>query len=111
MNSNDSSEVDLEVTIRPDESSILNEFQSYMQEKNTPRKSRPLTWWAVNHCKYPHLADLARKYLSAPMASIASEREFKIAKRVTTNRYNLKPGNVEQLLFLKYNLGMTDFKY
>jgi hypothetical protein len=45
------------------------------------------------------------------MASIVSEREFKIAKRVTTNQYNLKPENVEKLLFLKYNLRMIDFKY
>ena len=51
------------------------------------------------------------KFLSAPMGSIASEREFKIAKRVTQGRYNLKPENVQKLLFLKYNLILRMLNY
>ena len=45
------------------------------------------------------------------MGSVASEREFKIAKRVTTNRGTLKPGNVEKLLFMKYNLRLMNYNY
>ena len=59
---------------RSDSFRFLNELNSYLQESNTPRNSWPVTWWGVNHSKYPHLAVLARRYLSAPMASIASER-------------------------------------
>ena len=50
-------------------------------------------------------------HVIAPMGSVASEREFKIAKRVTTNRGTLKPGNVEKLLFMKYNLRLMNYKY
>ena len=46
------------------------------------------------------------KVLAAVKGIVASEREFKIAKRVTQGRYNLKPENVQKLLFLKYNLRM-----
>jgi len=102
---------DPEVTIRPDESSVLNEFQSFFQETNIPRNADAFRWWCSNQDKYPHLALLARRYLSAPMASIASEREFKVSKRITVNRWNLKPGNVEVLLFLKFNLRMVNYKY
>ena len=34
---------------------------------------------------------------------------FNVAKRVTTGRYNLKPSNVQKLLFLKYNLRMLNY--
>ena len=50
--------------------------------------------------------------LSAPMGSIASEREFKIAKRVIQVRYNLKPENVQKLLlFLKYKYNLRMFLF
>ena len=89
---------------------ITVEFNAYMREKNMSRGSSPFVWWSANE-KYPHLKTLARRYLCSPMASIASEREFKVAKRVTCNRWSLKPENVEKLLFLKYNLRMCNYKY
>ena len=94
-----------------DVDSITIEVNGYMREKNIDRQSYPFTWWCVNKERYPHLGTLARRYMSAPMGSIASEREFKIAKRVVTNRWSLKPESVERLLFLKYNLRMLDFCY
>ena len=51
--------------------------------------------WTGNKERYPRLAALARKYVSAPMASIASEREFRVAKRVTDNPGALKPSNAQ----------------
>jgi hypothetical protein len=85
------------------------EVTAYLAENNTSRDSCPFTWWKVNQEKYPTLASLGKRFLSAPMGSIASEREFKVAKRVTNGRYNLKPGNVQKLLFLKYNLRMLNY--
>ena len=87
------------------------EIEEYLAEKNLGRTDSPFSYWAGNKKRYPRLAALARKYLSAPMASIASEREFKIAKQVTNNRGTLKPSNVEVLLFLKYNLRMLNYQY
>ena len=74
-----------------------------------PAQSSPYTWWKVNSEKIPILGNLAKRVLSAPLGSIASEREFKIAKRVTTGRFNLKPTNVQKLLFLKDNLRMLNY--
>ena len=62
-----------------------------------------------NKERYPRLGALAYKYLSAPKVSIASEREFKVDKRVTNNRGALNPSNV--LLFLKYHLRMLNYQY
>ena len=45
------------------------------------------------------------------MGSVASEREFKQAKRVISGRYNLKADNVKMLLFLKYNLRMIGYDF
>ena len=36
----------------------------------------PFKWWAVNLKCYPLLSELAKKYVSAPTTSIASERVF-----------------------------------
>lgn len=105
---------DPEITFTGEPSGIRtaqNEVSTYMTEKNIGKDKSPFTWWAANGEKYPRLTELAKCYLSAPMSSIASEREFKIAKRVTTGRWNLKPDNVQKLLFLKYNLRLLGYKY
>ena len=103
---------DPEISFRTDMTcGPIDEFYEYMREKNIPRTNSPFVFWAANKDKYPRLASLSRRYLSAPMGSVASEREFKIAKRVTNNRGGLKPDNVEKLLFLKYNLRMVNYCY
>lgn len=90
--------------------SVQTELSDYMAEADIARDKSPFVWWSANEHKYPNLGRLARRYLSATMGSIASEREFKVAKRVVHGRWNLKAHNVEKLLFLKYNLRMTGYK-
>lgn len=85
------------------------EVTAFLGELNISRSSSPYTWWKANEEKFPILAALAKRFLSAPLGSIASEREFKVAKRVTNGRFNLKPDNVQRLLFLKYNLRMLNY--
>ena len=87
------------------------EFDAYFREPVLQKDKSPFIWWAAREEKYPNLSRLARDYLCSPQSSIASEREFKVAKRVVTGRSQLKPENVEILLFLKYNLRMVDYKY
>ena len=89
---------------------VETELNNYMAENQIARDKSPFVWWSANEHKYPYLGRLARRYLSAPMGSIASEREFKVAKRVVHGRWNLKAENVEKLLFLKYNLRMIGYK-
>ena len=90
---------------------LETELQNYMSEPNIPRNNSPFVWWSANEHRFPNLGQLARRYLSAPMGSVASEREFKGAKRVVTGRWSLKAQNVEKLLFLKYNLRMLGYTF
>ena len=99
---------DPELSIQCSDSADV-EVTAYLNETNISRKSSPYTWWKANSEKFPILCNLAKCFLSAPLGSIASEREFKIAKRVTTGRFNLKPVNVQKLLFFKYNLKMLNY--
>ena len=99
---------DPELSIQCSDSADV-EVTAFLNEPNISRNSSPYTWWKVNSEKFTILCILAKRFLSAPLGSIASEREFKVAKRVTTGRYNLKPSNVQKLLFLKYNLRMLNY--
>ena len=81
------------------------------QESRLNRKLSPFGWWSTNKEKFPTLAKLARRYLPSPMSSVASEREFKQAKRINSGREQLKPKNLEMLLFIKFNLRMVDYDY
>ena len=74
--------------------SSQEEVTAFLSGPVIGRKSSPFTWWKDNQTKFANLAWLARRFLSAPMASIASEGEFKVAKRVVNDRYSLKPDNV-----------------
>ena len=74
--------------------SSQEEVTAFLSGPVIGRKSSPFTWWRNNQTKFPNLACPARRFLSAPMASIASEGEFKVAKRVVNDRYSLKPDNV-----------------
>ena len=79
---------------------IMNNHQEIIidfHQNNLPRHSRdsslfsgekylknssPFIWWSTNYKKYPILRQLAKRYLSAPIGSVPSEREFKQAERV-----------------------------
>lgn len=82
-----------------------NIVSAFMQESLIRTDSDPLQFWKMKEIEMPVLAKLGKKFLSAPMGSVASEREFKVASGITGgDRINLLPENAEKLLFLKYNL-------
>lgn len=54
---------------------------------------------------------VARQYLSAPLSSVASEREFKVGKRIVTDTRNrLLTENVENLIWVYYNQRALGFQ-
>ena len=55
---------------------IKAELDSYLSVAVLDSESNPLDWWAVEHCSYPLLAQLAKKYLCICASSAASERLF-----------------------------------
>ena len=64
-----------------------------------------LHFWKTQCQIFPQLAELALQYLSAPISSVASEREFKVVRDLANgNRTRLKSANVQKLLFLKHNV-------
>ncbi len=81
------------------------EKQQYLQHKNIERHEHPLCCWEQNHFHLPQLQELARKYLCIPGTSVPSERLFsKAGEVVAARRSNLKPCNVDKILFLNKNL-------
>jgi len=54
------------------------ELSAYRQADVIGRVESPTEWWAANAAKYPLLAAQAKRYLSAPPTSVASERVFSV---------------------------------
>ena len=79
--------------------------KAYFNEKRIEIDDDPLAYWKERSVQWPQLAKLAYKYLCAPIGSCASEREFKIAKNMSSDeRVRLLPENIERLLFaIGYN--------
>ncbi|CAK6949708.1 zinc finger BED domain-containing protein 1-like [Scomber scombrus] len=84
---------------------LLQEMQMYETETPLPTDSNPLRWWKMSRAKYPHLAQLARRYLSIPGTSVRAERVFSTAGMIVNKKRSaLDPGNVDRLVFLANNL-------
>ena len=87
-----------------DELSIQDEVKSYFQERLIKRKDDPLCWWKVNGSRFPHLENLAKKYLAIPATSTPSERVFSVAGIVVDKRrVALTPEMIDALVFLNKN--------
>lgn len=85
-----------------------NELDIYLGEQVVQLgRESPDTWWSKNIKRFPNLAKIAQKYLSAPPSSVASERLFSGAGIVYGDKRNrLAPEKAEMLLFIKNNFKM-----
>ena len=87
----------------------IDEVVLYLQQKQIRLKDDPLKWWSVNKTTLPILAQIARKYLSIPAASVPSERLFSDAgNHISARRTRLSPELVNKMLFLKRNSDIFD---
>ncbi|KAJ8358517.1 hypothetical protein SKAU_G00150420 [Synaphobranchus kaupii] len=86
--------------------SLSDMFNEILQESAPNNRSDdPLAYWRNNHGRFPDLAKMARKYLSAPCTSTDSERLFSAAAHVLDEKRNrLHCDKAEKLLFIKKNL-------
>ncbi|XP_076581873.1 E3 SUMO-protein ligase ZBED1-like [Chaetodon auriga] len=84
---------------------LQQEMRMYDAETPIPSDSNPLSWWKTSGTKYPHLARLARRYLSIPGTSVRAERVFSTAGMIVNKKRSaLDPANVDRLVFLANNL-------
>ncbi|MCP4476085.1 MAG: hAT transposon family protein [Gammaproteobacteria bacterium] len=72
----------------------------------------PLDFWKGNEAKFPILARIAKKYLSAVPSSVPSERTFSKASLIyTSNRKRLHDDKADKLITIKSNLEKLNFNY
>uniref|UniRef100_A0A8C9Z4Z2 BED-type domain-containing protein n=1 Tax=Sander lucioperca TaxID=283035 RepID=A0A8C9Z4Z2_SANLU len=84
---------------------LEQEMLIYESETPLPTDSNPLSWWKTSQSKYPHLAQLARHYLSIPGTSVRAERVFSTAGIIVNKKRSaLDSENVDRLVFLANNL-------
>jgi len=84
---------------------LQQEMVSYERETPLPTDSNPLEWWGMSCSKFPHLAQLARRYLCIPGTSVRAERVFSTAGIIVNKKRSaLDPENVDRLVFLANNL-------
>jgi len=91
-------------------SSPDTELDNYLREPRILRSANIYAYW--NFSQFPRLESVARKYLSAPPTSVASEQLFSAAGQIYSDRRsNLLGENAEKLLFLSYNIRLFNYDY
>lgn len=85
--------------------SAETEVEMYLAEPLAPVDSDPLKYWLT--APHSRLRKAARKYLSSPSGSVASERLFSAAGLVSSKkRSSLNPEKLRQLVFLNKNINI-----
>jgi hypothetical protein len=88
---------------------VCNEIRRYQSDRGLRLQTDscyncPLEWWRVHHTDYPHIWKVAEKILAIPATSAPSERVFSLAANIVDKkRVNLKPENIDLLVFLRGN--------
>ena len=91
---------------------MVNDYVEEPVTENPKHKTitNPLEYWKNNRERYPFLADLAIKYLSAPPSSVPSESLFSETGVIDSNRRRqLLSECLEMSTFIKCNLVSTKF--
>lgn len=93
----------------PDQDNVMllrKEMTQYEQEAPIKPNQNPLTWWKLaGSGKFPHLAKMAKKYLTVPGSSVRSERVFSNAGNIVNKKRSaLSSDNLDYLIFLANNM-------
>lgn len=84
----------------------------YLNEATLDINDDPYKYWKAAAETKELLTPLVRKYLSAPLSSVESERLFSIAGELIDDlRTRLSKDRVEMILFLHHNLGILNYDY
>uniref|UniRef100_A0A915DXG1 HAT C-terminal dimerisation domain-containing protein n=1 Tax=Ditylenchus dipsaci TaxID=166011 RepID=A0A915DXG1_9BILA len=102
---------DASVTKRPP-TQLQLEINAYVLEECQQPDVDCMEYWK-NNCKiFPSLASVARRFLSSPSTSVASEQLFSVARNVFHyRRFKLAPKNAEMLVFLNKVLPLLHYQY
>ena len=91
------------------EQTICAEINLYRSIVSIDYDLDPLGWWKTNHHLYPSISKIAKKVLSIPSTSAASERVFSSGGRTITKlRSSLHSDNAADLIFLKGSWGVVE---
>ncbi len=78
------------------------QVETYLGEAAISQEDKPLQYWVVNKVRFPTLAKLAGRYLSAPCTSVDSERLFSsVSHIVSESRNRLTADHAEMILSSK----------
>jgi len=87
-----------------------SQLEAYLTQPRVPRSIDVYCYW--HNSQFQLLEPAAKKYLSAPPTSVASEQLFSAAAQLYADRRNCLAGeNAEKLLFLAYNIRLFNFDY
>ena len=67
---------------------VTAQLETYLGEAPVAREANPLQYWGVNKVRFPSLAKVARKYLSAPCSSVESEQLFSSVSHIVNEGRN-----------------------
>ncbi|KAI3377120.1 hypothetical protein L3Q82_000067 [Scortum barcoo] len=85
-----------------------SQVHAYLGEVTILKKECPLKYWKSNQMRFPALARVARKYLTAPCTSVDSERLFSAVSNVIDEKRNrIHCDNAEMLIFIQKNLPLS----
>jgi hypothetical protein len=77
---------------------------------NDNHYSCPLQWWSIHVSEFPHVWDMAKRYLCIPATSAPAERVFSSAANlVNKKRILLNPDTVDLLIYLRGNSTFVDW--
>ena len=89
-------------------STTTSELDRYLQESLLDYKlGNSFVWWGENKVRFPGLARMAQRYLSATATSVSSERLFSSAGSIYSDHRNrISAEQAENLLFIKSNYSL-----
>ncbi|KAG9273603.1 zinc finger BED domain-containing protein 4-like, partial [Astyanax mexicanus] len=68
--------------------SAIAEVQGYLRDAHLSRVEDPLKYWTEHKAVYPHLFQVAVRYLCTPASSVPCERVFSKAGEIVNQRRN-----------------------